>query len=79
MEATAGLGILFGYFLAEALFTICGYNLMMISFGLVFFILAFCTRRFFPNYLDLYTNLMLTDFADQRVDREEVTIWKLLR
>ena len=61
MEATAGLGMLLGYLLASALFEIGGYNFMMISFGLVFIILAFCTRRFFPNYLDLYTNLMITE------------------
>lgn len=68
-EAAIGAGMMLGPFIGTVLFAIGGYVFMLVSFGVVFIVLAFFVPYIFPEMLDLYTN-MAPPSSEQQQDKE---------
>ncbi len=56
LEATAGLGMMFGPLLGESLFKIGGYNFTFYSYGSLFLVIVAIFPFVLPKSLDLYTD-----------------------
>jgi DHA1 family solute carrier family 18 vesicular amine transporter 1/2 len=52
LEASQGLGFMFGPLLGSALFTLAGYNFMLYSFGVFFLFVSIVCRCLIPQFID---------------------------
>lgn len=66
LEACAGAGMMLGPLIGTLLFSIGGYNFMMISCGVFFGVLCVLTPLMFPKFLNMYT-----DFEEKSSHTEE--------